>query len=96
MKKQIITEQENSLRGDFFFEKDMKAYIGHIKDGDKVIWREEYVKWLENKYFKMLDVIEFIGRADLYKENGTWMNCDTTVATSDEELIDVINELNKN
>jgi hypothetical protein len=45
----MITEQENRIRNAFFEEKGMKAYKGHINDGDKVIWNEEYVKWLESK-----------------------------------------------
>ena len=45
----MITEQENDIRNLFFEEKGIKAYEGHINDGDKVIWKEEYVKWLESK-----------------------------------------------
>lgn len=44
---EIITEEENALRNKFTFEVDEKAYTGHIKDGDKVVWNEKYVKWLE-------------------------------------------------
>ncbi len=43
----IVTEEENTLRNEFFLEVGDKAYTGHIYDGDKVIWKEEYVKWLE-------------------------------------------------
>jgi hypothetical protein len=45
----MITEQENRIRNTFFKEKGMKAYEGHIDDGDQVVWKEEYVKWLESK-----------------------------------------------
>jgi hypothetical protein len=43
----IVTEEENTLRNKFFLEAGEKAYTGHIEDGDKVVWKEEYVKWLE-------------------------------------------------
>ena len=43
-----VTDFENSIRVKFFHERDLKAYDGHIMDGDKVVWKEEYVKWLEN------------------------------------------------
>ncbi len=43
-----ITDFENSLRVKFFNESGLKAYDGHIMDGDEVVWREQYVKWLEN------------------------------------------------
>lgn len=45
----MITEEENKIRSEFFWEKGEKAYAGHINDGDKVIWNENYVKWLESK-----------------------------------------------
>jgi len=43
----IVTEEENALRNEFFWEVGHKTYSGHIEDGDEVVWREEYVKWLE-------------------------------------------------
>ncbi len=43
----IVTEEENTLRNKFFFEVGEKPYTGHIEDGDDVIWKEKYVKWLE-------------------------------------------------
>ncbi len=48
----MITERENRIRNRFFEESGMKAYVGHINGGDTVIWKEEYVKWLENKLGK--------------------------------------------
>jgi hypothetical protein len=45
----VIIEQENKIRNQFFLETGVKAYTGHINDGDKIIWKEEYVKWLESK-----------------------------------------------
>jgi len=46
----MIRDEENSLRNLFFEEKGVKAYEGFIGDGDSVVWKEEYVKWLESKY----------------------------------------------
>lgn len=45
----MITEQENRIRNKFFEEKGIKAYKGHINDGGNIVWKEEYVKWLESK-----------------------------------------------
>ena len=49
----IITDSENSIRNEFFHETGEKAYKGFIQDGDKVVWKEKYVKWLENKVDKL-------------------------------------------
>ncbi len=43
-----ITDFENSLRVKFFNKSGLKAYDGHIMDGEEVVWKEQYVKWLEN------------------------------------------------
>tara|TARA_Y100000389_G_scaffold185890_1_gene205719 strand:- start:53 stop:331 length:279 start_codon:yes stop_codon:yes gene_type:complete len=43
-----ITDFENKIRNKFLEETDLKAYKGHITNSDKVVWEEEYVKWLEN------------------------------------------------
>ena len=59
----MVTEQENKLRNIFFNEKGMKAYEGHINNSDKVVWKEEYVKWLESK----LSQTPISGRSELLK-----------------------------
>lgn len=45
----MITEEENRIRNKFFEEKGIKAYEGHINSGGNIVWKEEYVKWLESK-----------------------------------------------
>lgn len=36
----MVTEQENRIRNRFFEERGMKAYEGHINDGNDVIWKK--------------------------------------------------------
>jgi uncharacterized protein (DUF1697 family) len=50
----MVTEEENRIRNLFLEEKGMKAYEGFINSGHKVLWKEEYVKWLENKLSQYL------------------------------------------
>lgn len=77
----MVTEQENKLRNIFFNEKGMKAYEGHINNSDKVIWKEEYVKWLESKLSQtpvsgqselLIDFAKFIQK---HKNNGLDFDC---------------------
>ncbi len=41
-----------------------------------------------------LDVIDFIGRCNLYRENGRWYNVDGLFANNDVGLLQYIVELN--
>lgn len=42
-----------------------------------------------------LDVIDFIGRCNLYRENGKWYNQDGLFANNDVSLLQYIVELNQ-
>ena len=42
-----------------------------------------------------LDVVDFIGRCNLYRENGKWYNEDGLFANSDVSLLQYIIELNQ-
>jgi len=42
-----------------------------------------------------LDVIDFIGRCNLYRENGKWYNEDGLFANSDVSLLQYIVDLNQ-
>lgn len=46
----MVTKDENSIRNEFLFDQKEKAYSGgSLNSGDKVVWNEKYVKWLEKR-----------------------------------------------
>jgi hypothetical protein len=66
-----VTDEENRLRNKWFEESGEKAYTGFISDGDDVIFKNDYVKWLEKKAMRqeVLDDVNVIFPANslLYK-----------------------------